>query len=120
MYYIIDPSVDTVYRKENGGKVPESLPALPLVVEEFEWDERNERHFAERGRLDALTVDEVKDHAPKFYPNKEGMSGSHMMIGPDSTGQHWTVIILDKGVGRWRAITGWISDKKEIELYNSA
>ena len=98
----------------------ENLPPVALVVEEFEWDERNERHLAERGRLDPLSVEDVRGQAPKFYPNKEGMSGSHMMIGPDSNGEHWTVIILDKGLGRWRPITGWKSDKREIELYNSA
>jgi uncharacterized DUF497 family protein len=100
--------------------VEENLPAFRLVVDEFDWDERNERHLAERGRLDPTRVEDVKDNTPKFYANKEGMAGSHMMIGPDAGGQHWTIIVLDKGHGRWRPITGWKSDKKEIELYNSA
>ncbi len=91
-----------------------------LRVDEFEWDEENEGHCAPHG-VTPLLVDQVKDRAPKFFPNKEGKTGTHMMIGPDRTGRFWTIIVLPAGkAGMWRAITGWPSTNPEISHYRNA
>ncbi len=85
---------------------------------EFEWDEQNEVHCAQHG-VTPLIVQEIRDAAPKFFPNAEGKTGTHQMIGPDDNGRHWSVIILHTGfAGRWRAITGWPSTRREIKRYN--
>lgn len=91
-----------------------------IQVWEFEWDERNESHCA-RHNVTPLVVEEVRDGAPEFFPNKAGKTGTHMMIGPDVDGRYWTIIIVPGAdEGRWRAITGWPSDKPELELYKRA
>lgn len=64
-------------------------------------------------------VAEIADNAPKIFPEipEEGKSGSHRMIGPNESGRFWTIILLDKGQGFWRPITGWPSTNPQKELY---
>ncbi len=91
----------------------------PETVEliEFEWDEVNETHCARHG-LTPVLVEAVKDGRPKIFRNKEGRTGTHMMIGADNEGRLWTMIMLPTGrPGIWRAITGWPSTNSEISLF---
>lgn len=89
-----------------------------IQVFEFEWDERNETHCARHG-VTPVTAQEVKDSLPKFFLNDPGKTGTHIMVGPDSGGGYWTIVIKPTGEpGRWRPITGWPSDKAEIVKYN--
>ena len=117
MYYIWRFPADIVNSREGRSQV-EAIPPGKILVEEFEWDERNEEHCG-RHDLDPLIAEEVKDGAPKFYPNKPDVTGSHMMIGPDDEGEFWTVILVRVRNGLWRPITGWESGSKEIGLYKS-
>jgi len=92
---------------------------LEIEVREFEWDERNEKHCARHG-VTPLLAEVVKDGQSKFFGNKPGKTGTHMMVGPDDRGRFWTIIILETGQrGRWRPITGWPSDPPEIARYDS-
>ena len=55
---------------------------------------------------------------PTIYSsNEEGESGTHIMIGPDETGRLYTVILEDLRDAYWRPITGWESDRPEIQVY---
>jgi uncharacterized DUF497 family protein len=83
---------------------------------EFEWDARNEAHAAAHGVTPELTAD-ISSRQAKVFPNRERRTGSHMMIGEDAGGRFWTIILLDRGQGRWRVITGWPSTPSEVRLY---
>jgi hypothetical protein len=65
-------------------------------------------------------AEEVRSHRPQFFLNLRGgrRVGSHMMIGPNSYGILWTVVILRTGEpGVWECKTGWPSGTAECELY---
>ena len=89
-----------------------------LDISEFEWEaDKNEAHCARHG-ITPLLVEVIKNGNPKFFPNKVGLTGTHMMMGPDDTGRFWTIIILPTArKGTWRAITGWPSTNREVTLY---
>lgn len=95
-----------------------------LEVDDLEWDDANEDHCARHGVTPTLVetiVETIKDDAPKFYANREGRTGTHMMIGSDELDRLWTIIILPAGApGRRKAITGWPSTNTEIGLYQGA
>jgi hypothetical protein len=94
----------------------------PSEIEVFglNWDDGCESHCARHG-LTPLTAEEVKDGRPKIFENVPRKTGTHIMIGPDSTGRCWTIIIRPAGRrGWWRPITGWPSDKAELRKYNSS
>lgn len=113
-----------------------------IRVWELEFDDRNLQHFedawdggdptcshlaeprlggtclrcAARHRgIDEVVVGEVLAREPAFIPNKPGRSGSHRMVGPDSRGKIWTIIIVevDEDLHRWRPITGWPATPRE-------
>ena len=43
------------------------------------------------------------------------------MIGPDSSGRFWTIVILPAELsGEWKPITGWPSDNAEVRRYNES
>ena len=90
-------------------------------VRDWEFDERNRAHLARHGIDDNLVWD-VWAGNPMLVPNKPGRSASHLMIGPDSNGRLWTIVIvlMDDDLGLWRAITGWPSDRKERESWEGA
>jgi uncharacterized DUF497 family protein len=90
-------------------------------IRDWEFDERNRDHLARHGIDDNLVWD-VWAGNPILVPNKPGRSGSHLMIGPDSTGRLWTiaVVLIDSDLGLWRAITGWPSERKERESWEGA
>ena len=88
---------------------------------ELEWDERN-LHHALVDRPHGLTPQiaaEVASGSPKWFLNSpgEGRSGSDRIIGPDSSGQFWTIILLHRGGDTWRPITGYPSRNSQIRLY---
>jgi uncharacterized DUF497 family protein len=91
---------------------------LEIEVNETEWDESNEVHCA-RHEVSPWLVEELLNIKPLFFPNKAERSGTHKMVGPSRSGRHWTIIMVNVGEGRWRPITGWPSDKPEIELYKA-
>jgi len=92
---------------------------IGIDVWEFEWDDNNESHCA-RHNVTPMVAEHVKDSRPKFFRNRPGKTGTHVMIGPDDTGRFWTIILLEASrTGRWRPITGWPSDTAEIAKYNS-
>jgi hypothetical protein len=93
-------------------------PPDAIQIEEVEWDEHNEAHAA-RHDITPWLVDDILDGRPLFFPNLPGRSGTHKMIGPSREGRFWTVIIVEVAEGRWRPITGWPSDKPEVELYKA-
>ena len=91
-----------------------------LEVDDLEWDDTNEAHCARHGVTPTL-VQAIMNDAPKFYANREGRTGTHMVIGSDELDRLWTIIILPAGAqGRWRAITGWPSTNTETGLYQGA
>lgn len=95
-------------------------PPVEIDVWEFEWDENNERHAATH-RVTPVVAEEVKDSRPLFFRNRPGRSGTHMMVGPDETGRFWTIILGQTSTrGRWRPITGWPSDAREVAWYNDS
>ena len=55
-----------------------------------------------------------------FRRNKRRRAASHQMIGPDRGGQFWTICIVHVRDDRWRAVTGWRSQRHEIDWYNKA
>jgi len=92
---------------------------LPIDVWEFEWEESNEAHCSRHG-VTPMVAELVKDGQPKFFRNRPGKTGTHVMIGEDDRGRFWTIILLETGQrGRWRPITGWPSVTAEITQYNS-
>jgi uncharacterized DUF497 family protein len=92
----------------------------PIVVEAFEWDDRNIPHAGEHGLTSAIAM-EVRSDAPLFFRNKVGRTGSHMMIGHDESQKFWTVILLPTSTeGLWRPITGFESSRQERRRYEEA
>ena len=87
-----------------------------MDVDELEWDESNETHCAQHGVTPGL-VEAVLDGQSKLFPNRAGMTGTHMMVGPDINGRFWTIILLHLQDARWRPITGWPSTGQEIQRY---
>lgn len=83
---------------------------------EFEWDEENQNHLA-RHKVNRRIVRTIADGPYELFTNVEGETGTHIMIGPGDTGRLYTIILLDLGEERWRPITGWASDRPEIQMY---
>jgi len=83
---------------------------------EFEWDEGNTPHATRHGLTPYITA-EVGLLAPQFFINEEGLTGTHIMIGPHEDGRFWTIVLIDLGDDRWRPIAGWRSDSEEMRMY---
>jgi uncharacterized DUF497 family protein len=106
---------------------PKVLYTIGVVegLGEFEWDDRNLRHFEENyeeRHISPEIVRQVAERAPKLFPNQpgEGRSGSHLMVGPDREDRLCTVILLELGGERWRPITGWPSTNTEVSAYHQS
>ncbi|MFN0146362.1 MAG: hypothetical protein ACKVT1_07625 [Dehalococcoidia bacterium] len=86
----------------------------------LEFDARNLEHLARHG-VDATLVWDVFLGDPKFFEQvqNELRSGTHLMVGPSTTGKHWTIVIVrvDDAAGTWRPITGWPSTGREIRRW---
>jgi hypothetical protein len=85
----------------------------------LEFDSRNLEHLARHG-LDDTTVWDILLGEPAFFEQvlDSSRSGTHLMVGPASTGRHWTVVIVEvEPRGTWRPITGWPSTTKELRQW---
>ena len=89
-------------------------------IRSLELDSRNEEHLAGHG-IDGNLVADVLAGTPIVAINqpRDGRSGSHLLVGPSSTGRCWTIVVveIDEAIGLWRPITGWPSTRKEIQLW---
>jgi hypothetical protein len=93
---------------------------VSINVWELDWDAKNERHCGDNG-LTPEIADEVLLNVPKFFSNKPRRTGTHAMIGPDESGQLWTIVLLPTStLGRWRPVTGYESEDGDIILYTRA
>jgi hypothetical protein len=90
-------------------------------LDRFEWDDDNLRHVLQESPhgITPVLCETLKNDRPKMFPNtaRPGRSGSHVLVGV-SDDRFWTVVLLNKGSGMWRPITGWPSTPSEIRLYN--
>jgi uncharacterized DUF497 family protein len=92
-------------------------------IEGLDFDANNRQHLERHGLDDAAVWDILLDE-PKFFRQvqRDGRSGSHLMIGTSSAGRHWTIVIvkLDDSAGIWRPITGWPSTRREIATWQGS
>ncbi|MCC6381953.1 MAG: hypothetical protein IT304_05555 [Dehalococcoidia bacterium] len=87
-----------------------------IAVEEFYWDETNEKKVQDHG-LSADDVDALLLAGPfVVFANRKGLPGSYQLVGRDLNGRYVTVIIQPvPGVpGGWRPVTAWLSKKGEM------
>ena len=89
---------------------------------EFELDARNLKHFhedhPERG-IDRALLDAIASGRPAVFENepRANRSGSHIIVGPDTSGRFWTIVALHIHGDTWRPITGWPSTDPEIRRH---
>ncbi len=104
-----------------GGQGSDANDALDVEVHGFEFDGRNAEHLARHGLTEEVVWD-VWAGDPRAFPNRPERPATHLLVGADSTGRHWTVAILlvDSATYTWRPITGWPSTRKEIKAYEKA
>jgi hypothetical protein len=58
-------------------------------------------------------VERTLTNAPEFVHNLPGRSGTHVMLGPDSRGRFfYVVLIATLEAGVWRVVTGYPYDKR--------
>jgi hypothetical protein len=84
-----------------------------VLIQEFEVDEANLHHLAERaialGDLDAMLESRIA-----VIRNKRSRSGSYKFVGRGLGGRALTVVVTRTSTaGRWRPITGWESTNAE-------
>lgn len=97
-------------------------PGAGLEILGFEFDARNTSHFS-HGLTETIVWDVwAGDFGLFFNPPAPTRSGTHLMIGPDSGGRHWTIVVVevDAEHGVWRPITGWPSTQKEIDAWHAS
>ena len=89
------------------------LSADDVTIAGFEFDEANIGHMAAHG-LEPNIVWDVWADEPILVP-RAGRSGTHLMIGQESSGRVWSIAVLlvDDEFDIWRPITGWLSTRKE-------
>jgi hypothetical protein len=88
-------------------------------VRDFEFDDGNRGHLAAKGIDDNLVWD-VWGGEPRYLRDtRPDKSGSHWMVGQDSHGDWWTIVltVVDDTLARWRPITGWPSTNKELRTW---
>ncbi|TAK58231.1 MAG: hypothetical protein EPO22_11120 [Dehalococcoidia bacterium] len=85
----------------------------PGIIAGFEFDDANVAHMALHG-LEPNMVWDVWADEPILVP-RTGRSGTHLMIGQESSGRVWSIAVLlvDDELDIWRPITGWPSTRKE-------
>lgn len=84
-----------------------------MLILEFEVDNANLQHLAERGivlaDLDAMLVARIT-----VIRNKRSRSGAYKFVGRGRGGRPLTVVVTGTSTtGRWRPITGWESTNAE-------
>ena len=91
-------------------------PAVPLQIDEAEWDEHNLSRRPERGMTPSLVTKILSDE-PLFRENQPDRTGDYLMIGSDSNGRFWTVVFIYLGEKRCRPISGWPSTVSQRHWY---
>ena len=77
------------------------------------FDDANEDKFASHG-IYADQVDDVLDGLYVMVPNRKERTGTHLIIGRDSSGICLTVPVLPtQEPGVWRPLTAWRCKKSE-------
>lgn len=77
-----------------------------MLIVEFEWDDANMEHLAERG-LDPDDIDAMLDDQITVIRNKKAGSGDYKFSGRGRGGQPITIVVARTAVpGRRRPITG--------------
>ena len=86
----------------------------------FEWDEANSLKLKGAGRgITPELCREIADIDPWFFIEaRENRSGDYWMIGPDASGRIWTIVLVSRGDGLWRPISGWPSTNRQIRSYH--
>src|SRR3990170_3980938 len=79
---------------------------VSLEIEDVEWDESNLSH-AVRHEITPALVEALRRGRPLFRENLPDRTGDYQMIGSDSEGRVWTVVLKYSGDKRARPITGW-------------
>lgn len=92
-----------------------------LYIAEWEWDDGNTEHIAQRG-LTPADIEDVWLENPKYRRNRNQRAASHQMIGPDRGGRYLTVFIrqTEKDEGLWRTVTARESTAPEIEWWRKS
>jgi uncharacterized DUF497 family protein len=90
-----------------------------MLIVEFEWDDGNRGHLAERG-LDADEINGMLDTRITVIRNKKAGSGQYKFIGRARGGHLVTIVVARTAIaGRWRPVTGRRSTDGEKDLYGS-
>lgn len=78
-----------------------------IVVDRFEWDDRNIDHIWEHG-LDPETVDEVLESNYVVVSNRRGQTAPYLLIGLTYAGRCIAVPIVEgRRSGAWRPLSAW-------------
>lgn len=84
-----------------------------MLIQEFEVDDANLQHLAERG-IDLADLDAMLGSRMTLVRNKRSGSGAYKFIGRGQGGRPLTVVVSETSTaGRWRPITGWESTNAE-------
>ncbi len=84
-----------------------------MLIVEFEWDDANIQHLAERG-LQPDEVDAMLGSRITVVRNKRTGSGKYKFIGRARGGHVVTIVAARTAVlGRWRPVTGRRSSDAE-------
>jgi hypothetical protein len=84
-----------------------------MDIDELEFDDANRHHIWEHG-LAVELLDEILDGRYMLLRNRSGASGPFRLIGRDRGGALVTLVIARTATpGRWRVVTGWLSDAEE-------
>jgi hypothetical protein len=88
-----------------------------VLIVEFEWDDGNLMHMAERG-LDANAVNDMLAYRITALRNKRAGAGTYKLIGRGKGGEMLTIVVTGTAEpGRWRPITGRRSTVGEKRIY---
>lgn len=91
---------------------PESVGVLAL-----QFDQANVDHLA-RHDVTPQQVQDVLLKAPRFFRNLPDRSGTHVIVGPNSEGTFFFIVLAPTGQrGNWRPVTGWRLGRRAQDLY---
>jgi uncharacterized DUF497 family protein len=88
-----------------------------VLIVEFEWDDGNVAHLAERG-LDASDVNAMLGSRITALRNKRTGSGEYKLTGRGKGGELLTIVVARTAESsRWRPVTGRRSTNGERRIY---
>jgi hypothetical protein len=89
------------------------------LIVEFEWDDGNIQHLAERG-LQVDEVDAMLGSRITVIRNKREGSGQYKFVGKARGGHLVTIVVARTAIsGRWRPVTGRRSSDAEKAVYEN-